>query len=89
MKLEIDIKYNLEMLRKKFESPARIELSTFQIPSRFTFQPNKTECIRTQSLARFEYTNRPSTSSENSPFQNEAKRKILSCKNGFYLHENN
>ena len=29
MKLEIDIKYNLEMLRKKFESPARIELSTF------------------------------------------------------------
>jgi len=29
MKLEIDIKYNLEMLRKKFESPARIEPTTF------------------------------------------------------------
>ena len=29
MKSEIDIKYNLEMLRKKFEFPARIELSTF------------------------------------------------------------
>ena len=29
MKLEIDIKYNLEMLLKKFESPARIEPTTF------------------------------------------------------------